>query len=467
MKISTIAISTIVVLGVAATGGSWYSGKQVEEHYQEWVNHGNVTLKKLEFYGIQAEIKGVNLTRHFFSSDATYTIEAKLADETYIFKGQDKLNHGPFPINRLLSGNLIPAMASTESHISVPVQLSQYFSKDELLSGTSTISYDGTISGSVSSQPFSLSDAEGEVSEMNIDFTADKSGKTDLSFQLPSLKVDDEDKGFLEMQNLSYAINFKYNEGYNFLTTGDSLLKIDSFTMQNEPQDDNIIKLNKLQVSTITELNGDRYDDKNQIETDLIIAQDGKDQKLGHLKIDGSLQLDALSIEEYMSYFAQPDKIVSEEATNAAIKLFTKNPQLHIDEFSLENNSGKNNIALIMNLKDWDIDELQNIDLSDLFNLLVESKLNINIDINSTKELISQLMILDGVPESEVEDQAQSAIDNLLYQVNNSHYFMMDGNSVKMNAEIDQGRMILNGTPVSDEEVQGIILALIFGLGML
>ncbi|WP_301098897.1 YdgA family protein [Otariodibacter sp.] len=468
MKISTIAISTIVVLGIAATGGSWYSGKQVEEHYQEWVSQGNGVLKKLELYGIQAEIKDMNLKRHFFSSDTTYNIEAKVDGETYIFKGQDKLNHGPFPLNRLLSGNIVPAMASIESHITIPTELRQYFTKDELLSGISTISYGGDISGSITTQQFSFDDAHGNVSAVDVDFAVDKSGKTDLSIQLPLFKVDNAKKGLLDIQNLNYTINFKYNKSYNFLTTGDSLLKIDSFVMHNQHQDDRFIKLNELKVDASTSLNNDRFDEKTQANFNLIVTKNGKEQELGHLKLDGGFQLDAPSLEEYMYYLTQPDKIDSQEANNVAIKLFRKNPQLHINELSIKNSEGKNNIKWIMNLQTEDVDfDKKNINLLELFQSLVNSKFNLNIDINSAKKLISQVMILDDVSEDEALNQAKNTINRLVNEVKSSHYFVVDKNNIKLNAEIDEGKLILNGNPLSNSEVQGMIFALILGLGML
>lgn len=37
MKLTKIVLSVVAVIGAVAVGGSWYTGKQVEEKYQELV----------------------------------------------------------------------------------------------------------------------------------------------------------------------------------------------------------------------------------------------------------------------------------------------------------------------------------------------------------------------------------------------------------------------------------------------
>lgn len=120
MKLTKITLALAGILGIAVVGGSWYTGQQAEQRYQQLVQQGNQSLKSLKIYGIDAEIKDVKFERYFFSSDVKYTLEVGTVDERYQLQGDDKLFHGPLPLNRLSQVNLMPAMMSVESKLYLP-----------------------------------------------------------------------------------------------------------------------------------------------------------------------------------------------------------------------------------------------------------------------------------------------------------------------------------------------------------
>ncbi|HDL3676699.1 TPA: DUF945 family protein, partial [Mannheimia haemolytica] len=71
MKLTKIVLSVVAVIGAVAVGGSWYTGKQVEEKYQELVVQANNQLKQLSGeFGANIELKDVQIDRHFFISNA-------------------------------------------------------------------------------------------------------------------------------------------------------------------------------------------------------------------------------------------------------------------------------------------------------------------------------------------------------------------------------------------------------------
>lgn len=123
MKLTKITLALAGILGIAVVGGSWYTGQQAEQRYQQLVQQGNQSLKALKIYGIDAEIKDVKFERHFFSSDVKYTLEVGTVDERYQLQGDDKLFHGPLPLNRLSQVNLMPAMMSVESKLYLPEKI--------------------------------------------------------------------------------------------------------------------------------------------------------------------------------------------------------------------------------------------------------------------------------------------------------------------------------------------------------
>ena len=85
MKKSTIAISLVAALGVAAVGGAWFTGSQIEQRYAQLIENSNKELKLLAQYNIEnAQIKDVVLTKGFFSSDVTYTVEGT-CDGVYLY----------------------------------------------------------------------------------------------------------------------------------------------------------------------------------------------------------------------------------------------------------------------------------------------------------------------------------------------------------------------------------------------
>ena len=72
MKKSTIAISLVAALGVAAVGGAWFTGSQIEQRYAQLIENSNKELKllaqllkttktkKQKEYGIWREKTGLN-----------------------------------------------------------------------------------------------------------------------------------------------------------------------------------------------------------------------------------------------------------------------------------------------------------------------------------------------------------------------------------------------------------------------
>ena len=47
MKKSTIAISLVAALGVAAVGGAWFTGSQIEQRYAQLIENSNKLLNTI------------------------------------------------------------------------------------------------------------------------------------------------------------------------------------------------------------------------------------------------------------------------------------------------------------------------------------------------------------------------------------------------------------------------------------
>lgn len=204
MKLTKITLALAGILGIAVVGGSWYTGQQAEQRYQQLVQQGNQSLKSLKIYGIDAEIKDVKFERYFFSSDVKYTLEVGTVDERYQLQGDDKLFHGPLPLNRLSQVNLMPAMMSVESKLYLP---EKFKLQTPFTEGQTDISYAGNLSGE-----FSLNAFKGEtwdLAKTQIEFEYDpaqKSGK--FSSQIPSYQYQDQTNTRIEIQDTALQSGF-------------------------------------------------------------------------------------------------------------------------------------------------------------------------------------------------------------------------------------------------------------------
>lgn len=120
MKKSLIAAGVIIALGVVWTGGSWYTGKQLESRIADMVQQANAQLQS------SAPQAGVELTyqdyqRGLFSSHLQLVVKPIAGKETrWLAAGQslvfdEVVDHGPFPLASLKNFNLAPSMASVKT----------------------------------------------------------------------------------------------------------------------------------------------------------------------------------------------------------------------------------------------------------------------------------------------------------------------------------------------------------------
>ncbi|KAE9540407.1 YdgA family protein [Ursidibacter maritimus] len=468
MKLSTIAISVAVVIGAVATGGSWYTGKQVEEKYSELVTLGNNTLKQFELYGVKAEIKDVKVERHFFSSDISYNLEAETGGETYVLKGSDKLYHGPLPINRLMKGNLVPAMVSSEGKIITPEQLKSYFTKPEVFTHQTTMSYSGDTSGQFSTSGFKLDDAIWNISDTSGEFTLAKSGDYQLAIDVPMLSLLDPITK-MEYNGLRYEVKGKKtSDTYRYLTIGDYTMSADSFSISSADANKPSLTLNKITSKGDAKLVNEDYDLSGDFSSQVVVKNQSEELDLGQLKADISMKLDAKSSDELIVYSLQMQagsELTDEQ--NAKVEeisktLLSKEPQLHIKDISLTNSKGKNQLALLLNLKATDFNNMGST--ADVLNIFKQSILDTTLNISALEELAKQIASVDPEQRSTAEQAAKAQVEQLVLQAKNSGLAVVDSENIKLKLEIDEGKVKLNGNDVPENQVENALFFIMLGL---
>lgn len=128
MKKSTGVIGVIVVLGAAWLGTTWYVGKEAQKTIEEVVAQANqriVTLLGPDLARSDLKIEINDYQRRFFSSEVVYTIHMKDGDDQPLdLTLRDHLQHGPFPLGALQSGEFAPMLAHSKATL-VPTPATQ------------------------------------------------------------------------------------------------------------------------------------------------------------------------------------------------------------------------------------------------------------------------------------------------------------------------------------------------------
>ena len=173
MKKSTIALSIIGLLGVVTIGGSYFTGKIAEEKFNDYITQTNQYFQKHSSDAFGAEIKEVKFERHWFSSDVSYMLDLKIGESKIPLQYNDKLYHGPFPMNRVILGKLAPVAASLESNINTPTELKEWVATPLLGTARTDIGYDESYSGVATLNPIKGQYPEGSF-KLELDKTVIK-----------------------------------------------------------------------------------------------------------------------------------------------------------------------------------------------------------------------------------------------------------------------------------------------------
>ncbi|AUI65910.1 MULTISPECIES: YdgA family protein [Glaesserella] len=465
MKLTKIAGIVVAVLGVTAVGGSWYTGQQVEAKYQDLIQLGNNSLKQLAAYGITAEIKDVQFQRHFFSSDVKYTLETQVDGQTYAFKGDDKLFHGPLPLNRLTKGNLSPVLASIESKIQLPENLKVYFEQQALLGkGQSDISYSGASTAEFNINPIRLTDGSLAISKSNYIYEYDPATKkAEAEVKAENVKFVDSEKIETEIQGLRYQFDTVSDKQYPLLTLGKYSVDMTSLKISDNEAAPFTMLFNHLTSTGKSTLEKDRVISSGDAKAEIEMQVDNNKVKLGQFKMDVLVDMDAQGMNDLTPYLSSPEKFESAEAGNVVQSIMMKSPKIEIKDLSFENGKGKNNLSLLLNLDKFDVNQMGSFD--SILKIFRASYLDTKLNIASIEEFSSQVTQLEGVSKEEADQQAKLTVEELINQAKASTLAEVDNENIKMKLTIDQGKVNLNGRDVPKEEVEGALFILMLGLG--
>lgn len=471
MKLSTIALSVAVILGATATGGSWYTGKQVEQRYQELVAQGNESLKQLSQHGIKAEIKNVNLERSFFTSDVTYSVEVEMDNKTYEFKGNDKIYHGPLPLNRLMKGHVIPVMASIDSKITSSESLKGMFEQPEILVGHSNLSYSSTVDGQFKTAAFKSEDSSFKASEIDAEFEIAKQGEGKVNVTIPQAQlIDPEGNVDITFNQAEYRVSFpQESRDYPYLALGDVDAKIKSLMVKSVEDNSEFeaFEINDLVAKGKNTVANDFYEGAADFSTKLaLVGKDKNRVELGKMTADIFMKSDAKATDSLMK-LAQyaPEELQSVNPQKDIEALTAKEIKFHLNNLSFENEKGKHTLSLVLNSKPFDLNTLFGLGFEPILNVFAQSKLEGSLNIVAFEELIRQLNLMNTFSKEDAVRSAKAATDELIANAQNSGLAVVDPDNIKVKIEIDQGKVKLNGNEVPEQDLQSVLFMLMLGLG--
>lgn len=471
-KLVVSAIAGVSTIIVATSGVAWYTGSQLEKRYPEFVASTNTKLKELSDYGVQATLKDVDFSKGIFSSDISYTLKINFAGQSVAFKGKDEIFHGPFPLNRLAQGSLVPRLLSVESHISPENEnfksLFNTFAKNEALSALIDVSYSEKASGDITINPIRTPGGELETSAIRFSGDLDSVGKYQLSIDKVAFN---ERKNAAEIQGLQANLALDKNEVYPDLWgIGTSSLNIKSIKI-NQKRD--VININDITTSNTGIVKNDRLESDGKIALNLDGQFNGQSFNLGKVTFASASSFDAKAVNSIYSYVNNLGLMDQFKLYNSglddtklqklALDLLSHGMTYKITEFSLENSKGKSKLSSTIDLDKVNLSDLLTLSdkdsMADSLKMFKPSDLTANLNLASLEDVITQVLKLQSGGES-TELDAKLVLKQFLDTIRKTGLAKVSDKEIDFKAELRDGKLLVNGLTISSEkDLQKLMLS--------
>lgn len=477
MKKSTLAISVVAALAAITTGGAWYTGSQVEQRYPELLKQANESLRALSAYGIEnAQISDVQFNKGLFSSEVKYVISGNVEGKTYRLTGDDKVFHGPIPLNRLSKGIFAPALLSAESHISPETEaLKAFFAQKEAATSTTTVSYSGEADGETTI--FAMKSPDGEFETSDIHLSGDYVNSAWLgSRNLSAEKIQYQDKdASVVLSGIRYKADFDKTAPKDYPDlegVGPYQFSIDNLKFNDKSGNGKGFSLSDITLKGDGKLNKDRLVGDIALSSKIKMVTDNKESDFGTFRTAMDIDFSAAVMNDVMKLQnkQQRGEIISESEEEAVgIALLSSELALKVNDLSLENAKGKYGLTLDLALNSFKPEELaQKNKITEMLGIFKPSKIVLNAPIPAVEETVKQTLLFSELTANEAEAAAaaQSEVANYAAQAKQLGMLSEDGKAFVGNLEIrDDKKMHFNGKEMTENELQTALMIIIFGAG--
>lgn len=486
MKKTKVAISVIAVLGAAWIGGAWFTGQTAQTEYKRQIEQTNQQIKALGLSdSFNVEYKNKQFERGLFSSQVEdeLVITFPKEEKTWTIPFSSKLYHGPLPLNQLAKFNLMPAMFSVEGFVSKNQVLFDAIKSDKPIQYHATTSYGlntkggFTLAGGETTIP---NDPKSKVVWSNIDMTfdvnKDLSGRYETSIDNVIMDVaNDMNKesslASSKMEWKGLKSDFTYTPTkWAYLYAGKGTSTIESMEMTTFAKNGETPSFIEKGIKGAfeLELKGDFLNLKTTNSMDSLII-DNKDIgkvvhnfELNHIEANAANAL----MESFVRIFhtAKDDQanagiisnqILSDWGKQYGMAIFNNQPQLKFNPISISDNQGKLeldlNIALAQNPK---FDLMR----GKLYKQFTDFAVDIQLDKVTAENILTKF-----APEEE-KANIKAKIEEFAAQASSNGFAVNGDKSVTMKLLLENGELKLNGQPVPEEQIQGIILMSLMGM---
>ena len=489
MKKLALAVAVPLALIGAATV---YTGTQVEPIARDAVEQANLKLREMSI-GADAEVRLqlISFDRGLLSSDARYQIDIEAPDKEgnarqYSVMLQDRLEHGPFPVSRLVRGRLLPVAA--QSHVQLertPLteKLFEAAGGEAPLIGEVTIGYDGGQHGALRSAAFNIEDEEGtfRVSPGTVTFeAAEDASAFRMNGKLKEIDLDLTGKAGtpVRMSIRGVSMSAEKEEDGNGFALGPSALTVERMDIQAGDAPAVVIQRASFEEAL---RRGSRGLDQTaayrvgQVEAqghtfnNVILAF-----SLRHLE-DASLKA---MVDSYKAMFEsgsnQEDAIANmtqaqqSELQAQAVQLLQHKPTLALDEFGFETANGAARLSLVLDLQGPRADAFTPDAM--ITSMLASLKADAGIDKGLARDvasLIVQHQQGDDTDPVALQQEADAAADLFSGVAVDSGWFQLKDDHLASSLHYADDKVTLNGRSMSVQEFIGFAFGSAQGAGLL
>ncbi|MFJ3485558.1 YdgA family protein [Pseudomonas sp. NPDC090202] len=372
-----VAAGVIIVAGVIATAGAWYTGKRLEGVLGDAVVQANQQIQAaLVGHEGNASVSLLSLDRHFFSSTAHYRFvfqSPKLNDGHPVeLLFTDEIEHGPLPWSRVKSLQLVPVMAASNLQLEKNLFSEKWFAMTNgqaPLTGHFSMGYDRAAQGRVEFLPFEFSDQNGAFKFSGFTLNASGSGdgqKLEANGLLGSFDVTaSSEEGPVHLSLKDVTFNTGGTKGKSGFYLGHSDAKVASVIFQAAGRPP--VELNNfVNTSLLQEVEGNlnaqvtydidkiRFDGKDIGAAQMLwkfanfdIASTKSLLKIYQEKVQPQAQAAAAMGESYTPHLSAADQALVQAEVG---KLLAAKPHVELEKLSLKTANGESHFSLSMDL---------------------------------------------------------------------------------------------------------------------
>lgn len=487
MKKTLVAVSVIVILGAAWTGGAWYTGKQFRRRLPDLVNDANARLQSV-FPQSGLRFAAENYRRGIFTShvDVVVQSDGSTGDNKLLKPGEEvrfneKVDHGPFPFSQLKKGVLIFSMASVHCVLAKTAKTQPLFDAAKAnvpLVAETRFSYGGNAVSKITLAAMDFQDNKTLIrasgGTFNVDADSD-SDKLKVSGGIDSLVLGrlNQWKQCEQLTVHDFTVHNDTHNGKQGYSIGDNTLKARTLVYNLDGKD--ILSIDALSQITHAEEDGDKLSVQVAYALDALHIQ-GQNFGAGNLNIT-LFNLDGKAVEAFSDqYHQQVAQIMQQteavdpppqqaQITQALLQQLPTalkgSPYLTVAPLSWKNSKGESTFTLTLNLKDPAAAQQAAQDLAltpdqQWARLVKKLDAKLTLPLDMATETTAQFARLQGYNEKDADQLAKQQVKGLAAMGQMFKLTTVADNTLTSSFQYADNQINLNGQKMSIQNFLGL-----------